>query len=313
MIFFTNICKCRFFFVPLQAKIYYITAMKKLLILFGALLIMGEVMYAQEIIVKNDGSVINAYRTDYSGSVIYYQTEDTDTGAIFRLKKEDVLVIRFADGTAITPNTAQPAQAQEQAAGEKQSKSEESAFPDIDLTDYHGFLLDKGNCVYVTYNNNVDYEVAAVDAIKKAIKANGLWTVVDKPSQAHFVLQYNVCLVGRDLAYFLLRQRDSYQQKPYLELGGWSNPPVGSYFMSGAEYVSEEVPDNVNAAQSVIAHILQNYKNMVESAEFMESVKTGQLNKSKGNKEKWYVFDAVTMRIDASKAHIKKLHDMFYK
>ena len=83
--------------------------------------------------------------------------------------------------------------------------------------------------------------------------------------------------------------------------------------MCGAEYVSEEVADNVNAAQSVIAHILQNYKSMVESAEFMESVKTGQLNKSKGNKEKWYVFDAVTTRIDASKAHIKKLHDLFYK
>lgn len=290
-----------------------ITAMKKLLILFATLLITSKVIYAQEIIVLNDGSVINAYRTDYSGAVIYYQTEDTDTGAIFRIKKEDVLVIRFADGTAVTPNIQQPAQAQEQTAGEKPSVSEQSTFPDIDLTDYHGFLLDKGNCVYVAYNNNVDYEVAAVDAIKKAIKANGLWTVVDKPSQAHFVLQYNVCLVGRDLAYFLFRQRENYEQSNYLDIGGWSNPPVGSYFMCGAEYVSEEVADNVNAAQSVIAHILQNYKSMVESAEFMESVKTGQLNKSKGNKENWYVYDAVTTRIDASKAHIKKLHDMFYK
>ena len=167
--------------------------------------------------------------------------------------------------------------------------------------------------MYVAYNRNVHYEVAAVDAMKQAIKANGLWTVVDKPSQAHFVFQYNVCLVGRDIAYFLFRQRENYEQSNFLDIGGWTNPPYGSYFICGAEYVSEEVADNVNAAQSIIAHILQNYKSMLESEEFMESVKTGKLHKSKGNNEKWYIYDAITTRVDASKQHIKLLHGMFYK
>lgn len=286
--------------------------MKKLLILFATLLITSEVIYAQEIIVLNDGSVINAYRTDYSGAVIYYQTEDTDTGAIFRIKKEDVLVIRFADGTAVTPNIQQPAQAQEQTAGEKPSVSEQSTFPDIDLTDYHGFLLDKGNCVYVAYNNNVDYEVAAVDAIKKAIKADGLWTVVDKPSQAHFVLQYTVVLEGRDNARTYFRTRDSYQQKPYLELGGWGNADE-PYFLSGGEISSEEVGTNVNAAQIIIANVLRNYKKMLESADFMESVKTGKYYRTKGNKENWVILAWASVGYEASKAHIKKLHDLFYK
>jgi hypothetical protein len=287
--------------------------MKKLLTLFAAQLIVSGAIYAQEIIVKNDGSVINAYRTDYNGQMIYYQTEDFDTGAIYRIKKEDVLVIRFADGTAVTPNIDQPAQANGQAA-ENTPAVEEEALPDVDLTDYHGFLLDKGNCVYVAYNNKVDYEIAAVDAMKKAIKESGLWKVVDKPSQAHFVLQYNVCLVGRDFSRMFLRPRDNYLQIPYMDFGGWNALTPGTlYFMCGGEYASEEIPENVNAAQSVIVRVLQNYKSMLESAEFMESVKTGKLCKSKGSKERWYIIDFVTMRYEPKAPQIKTLHELFYK
>lgn len=292
--------------------------MKKLIILFAALLFTNGFMYAQEIIVKQDGTAINAYRTDYSGQVIYYQTEDTDTSAIYRIKKEEVLVIRLADGTPVMPNAGQPVQTNTtvpaNAVATTTPVKEQSAFPDIDLTDYHGFLLDKGNCVYVAYNKNVDYEVAAVDAMKRSITQSGLWKVVDKPSQAHFVLQYNVCLAGKDFARILFRPRENYQQIQYLDIGGWSYPAPGSlYFMCGGEYTSETVTDNVNAAQSVIVNVLRNYKSMLESEEFMESVKAGDLKKSKTNKEKWYIIDFVTVRYEPKAPQIKNLHDLFYK
>lgn len=286
--------------------------MKRLLILFATLLIASEVIYAQEIIVKNDGSVINAYRTDYHGSVIYYQTEDTDAGAIYRIKKEDVLVIRFSDGRAITPNVEQPAQTNE--AGNKTFVNEENTFPDIDLTDYHGFLLDKGNCVYVACNSKVDYELAAVDIIKQAIKENGLWKVVDKPSQAHFVLQYNVCLSGRDHGRVHFRPRDNYLQVPYLDFSGGRNPAGGSqYFLCGLELSNEEVGVNVTAAQSIITRVLQHYKEILESAAFMECVKTGKYYKAKDSTEKWYVYDHAGLCYEANDRHMKSLHDLFYK
>ena len=262
--------------------------MKKLIILFAALLLTNGFMYAQEIIVKQDGSSINAYRTDYNGPVIYYQTEDTDTGAIYRIKKEDVLVIRLADGTPVMPNAGQPVQTNTTGPANTAANTtpviEQSAFPDIDLTDYHGFLLDKGNCVYVAYDNNVEYEIAAVDAMKQAIKADGLWTVVDKPSQAHFVLQYSVCLLGQDYARLLFRPRENYIQMP--KFGCYSS---GSHFNCAGYNTNEEVAFNVYIAQTLTDRILKNYKIMLESPDFMESVKTGQYYKSKGNKEKWII------------------------
>ena len=288
--------------------------MKKLIILFAALLLTNGFMYAQEIIVKQDGSSINAYRTDYNGPVIYYQTEDTDTGAIYRIKKEDVLVIRLADGTPVMPNAEQPVPANTtgpaNAAANTTPVIEQSAFPDIDLTDYHGFLLDKGNCVYVAYDNNVEYEIAAVDAMKQAIKADGLWTVVDKPSQAHFVLQYSVCLLGQDYARLLFRPRENYIQMP--KFGCYSS---GSHFNCAGYNTNEEVAFNVYIAQTLTDRILKNYKIMLESPDFMESVKTGQYYKSKGNKEKWIVMDFVYTRLAPDKKNglIEKLHDLFYK
>ena len=285
--------------------------MKKLLVLFTALIISGVVTNAQEIIVKNDGSVINAFRTDYSGQVVYYQTQDSDDAPIFRIKKDDILVIRLADGTAITPNNIQKTQENTQSPNGIEQAADESQFPDIDLTDYHGFLLDKGNCVYVTYNSKVDYEIETVEAIKQSIRENGLWQVVDKPSQAHFVLQYYVCLRGRDFAYMVFRPRENYEKTPFLDWG-WSNRTKATFFTCGGEYASEEISENINVGQTVISHVLLNYKDMLQSEEFMESVKTGKYIKSKGNKEKWYVIDYVSVRYDASKTAITQLHDFFY-
>lgn len=290
------------------------TNMNRFLSLFTTLLFTCGLIYAQDIIVKNDGSVINAYRTDYQGQFVYYQTEDSDDAPILRIKKEDVLSIRLADGTAITPNAAQPAPANDQQNEKSASVVVERDFPDVDLTDYHGFLLTKGNCVYVTYNTKVDYEIAAVEAIKQSIEEDGLWQVVDKPEQAHFVLQYCVSLVGRDFARLIFRPRENYLQIPYLAVDSWSGVDAKTlYFMCGGDYSSDEVDININVANSVTPRILQDYRLALESADFMESVKTGSIVRAKGNKEKWYVIDFVTIRHEAKAPQIKSLHDSFYR
>ncbi|MBQ9339882.1 MAG: hypothetical protein IJS13_06060 [Paludibacteraceae bacterium] len=285
--------------------------MKNYLILFTALIITIVAANAQEIIVKNDGSVINAFRTDYSGQVVYYQLQDSDDAPIFRISKEDILVIRLADGTAITPNTIRTVQETAQSPNSAAQNVNESKFPDIDLTTYHGFLLDKGNCVYVTYNSKVDYEIETVEAIKQSIRENGLWQVVDKPSQAHFVLQYNVCLIGRDLAYIVFRPRKDYEKTPFLDFG-WSDRTKDQFFICGMEYASEDISENINVGQTLITHILQNYKEILQSEEFIECVKTGNYKKSKENKENWYVTDCISIRHKASKNAIILLHNYFY-
>ena len=199
-------------------------------IVLAILLMAGEIVFSQVVIVKNDGSVVNAHWADLSDSLVYYQTDDFENAPIFRIKKADVLVIRYADGTTITPNIIQPKQPSPQSLESSTPLIESQTFPDIDLNDYQGFLLNKGNRVYVAYNSQTDYEVAAVDVIKKSIEQNGLWQVVEQPSQAHFVLQYNVCLLGRDAAYLILRPRENYELIPYLESFGWKAPTPNSLF-----------------------------------------------------------------------------------
>ncbi len=285
--------------------------MKKILTLIALLLIASQMIYPQDIIVMNDGSVINAYRTDYQGQFVYYQADDSDSAPILRVKKEDVLVIRLADGTAVTPNIVQSAQGNDQTTGEKAQPARN--FPDIDLTDYHGFLLDKGNCVYVTYNSKVDYEVAAVEAIKEVIEKDGLWQVVDKPSQAHFVLQFCVTLTGRDFARLLLRPRDNYEQFPFMSYASLSGKSNEKFYLCGGDYASDEVNVCVNVANAVMPPLLKDYAAALESSNFMESVKMGKLIKVKGSKEIWVLVNFVGVRYETTAPSIRIMHDLFYR
>lgn len=68
-----------------------------------------------------------------------------------------------------------------------------------DLVDFKGFLLAKGNRVYV-YSEDSDYEKAAAAELKKLLERDGFWTVVDHMQQAHFTISYFVYLTGRDKA-----------------------------------------------------------------------------------------------------------------
>ncbi len=67
------------------------------------------------------------------------------------------------------------------------------------LKDYKGFLLAKGNNVYV-YSSNSDkefvkssnYDRAAGNVLRDSLKSDGFWNVVDNMSDAHFTINYLV-------------------------------------------------------------------------------------------------------------------------
>lgn len=73
------------------------------------------------------------------------------------------------------------------------------------LKDYKGFLLEKGNNVYVYYANsdgdsNAQYDKEGAMVIKSLLKKDGFWNVVDKMSQAHFTINFCVITRGSDRA-----------------------------------------------------------------------------------------------------------------
>ena len=59
---------------------------------------------------------------------------------------------------------------------------------------YKGFVLEKGNCVYldcVSDPKDEGYDEAAYDVLKRQLNRDGFWTIVDNPEDAHFNRPFN--------------------------------------------------------------------------------------------------------------------------
>jgi hypothetical protein len=65
------------------------------------------------------------------------------------------------------------------------------------LKDFKGFLLAKGNNVYV-YSEDGELGKAGADELKKLLMSDGFWNVVDFMNEAHFTINYYVNLRHRD-------------------------------------------------------------------------------------------------------------------
>lgn len=167
--------------------------------------------FAQDVIVKKDGSIIMSKVLKISETEIEYRNFDNPDGPIRTVSISNVLSINYQNGEKEMFGDAQaapspaPAQAPE---------PEESRFPEVDLSQFHGFLLAKGNCVYVAANSTEQWDLWGVERIKYHLKSIGYWTVVDKPEQAHFILQFGVRIQGQDFGIFTLRTRKSYTDFP---------------------------------------------------------------------------------------------------
>ena len=68
----------------------------------------------------------------------------------------------------------------------------ESSKPGVDQV-YSGFLLEKGNNVYV-YCDNEKYGKRGADRLKSLLIQDGFWNVVDRMENAHFTINYGVTL-----------------------------------------------------------------------------------------------------------------------
>lgn len=78
----------------------------------------------------------------------------------------------------------------------------------FDISSYKGNLLQPGNKVFVT--GMAQYELAGASGLIRQILIDSLWTVVDSPDKAHFIIEYCVNLDGRDMAYLKILSREGY-------------------------------------------------------------------------------------------------------
>lgn len=78
----------------------------------------------------------------------------------------------------------------------------------LDLSNYKGFLLSKGNNVYIPTDSYADYELSGAIELKRLIEQDSVWNVVDYRDMAHFVIEYKVNLSGLDKAYITISNQD---------------------------------------------------------------------------------------------------------
>ncbi|MBO6025452.1 MAG: hypothetical protein J6P83_11460 [Bacteroidales bacterium] len=62
---------------------------------------------AQDLIVKQDGETIKAYRTDVGNTAVYYRLEDNEESPLLTISKSEVLIIKMQNGEKIVMDEAE--------------------------------------------------------------------------------------------------------------------------------------------------------------------------------------------------------------
>ena len=68
-----------------------------------------------------------------------------------------------------------------------------------EMNDYKGFLLEDGNKVYLNCKCDpelAEYDQAALDVLKRQLRRDGYWLVVNNPGEAHFYINYTASSGG---------------------------------------------------------------------------------------------------------------------
>lgn len=256
--------------------------MKRLLIILMIQLGITTSLMGQDIIVTNDGNTIKTYNTEIGNTVTYYQLEQSTDASILKISNSEILIIKFQDGTRVDPNAKEIVDNTTLA-----TKTENTAtmFPNIDLDNYHGFLLAKGNCVYLTTTNDTEYERAFIEGAKDVIKHYGYWTVVDSPEQAHFILQYDVQTKGVDMGYLYARTRNNYLADPYANIVYIKAGLVRKNFGTGSfvftfDHTCEDVASNKQLGRDDMSTKIVLWNDFETSGRLDQYLSTGKMKSS---------------------------------
>jgi len=129
------------------------------------------------------------------------------------------------------------------------------------LKDFKGFLLEKGNNVYVNYSNsdedkNSTYDKEGAMVIRALLKKDGFWNVVDNENQAHFSFHYRVNTKHKDKSYLTV----------------YSFRTGKSVFLAQSGTNESELKNNV-VAQHFYNHAIKNFQKKIEKGKVSKKIR----------------------------------------
>ena len=146
-----------------------------------------------------------------------------------------------------------------------QQKSESKEYVKVvvedPLKDFKGFLLEKGNNVYVNYSNsdedlNAKYDKEGAMVIRALLKKDGFWNVVDNENQAHFSFHYRVNTKHKDKSYLTV----------------YSFRTGKSVFLAESGTNESELKNNV-VAQHFYNHAIKNFQKKIEKGKVSKKIR----------------------------------------
>lgn len=217
-------------------------------------------MNAQDLIVTNNGANIKAYNVEISDKYVFY-TLDKESEDIKRIAKADILAIRKENGEKVYFDKENRISAEDIKSETRKEEIISSQFcdtslPDIDDSNYHGFLMAKGNVVYVE-SANTPWEMAGAEKIRELLSKDGFWKVAARREQAHFIIRYAVSLRRRDHVVFrVFDTREGLSEKAFVEQENMIKYMYGDA-ATLTIHSSEEIDDNIKAAKTVYNKIIK--------------------------------------------------------
>ena len=150
---------------------------------------------SQTIIATKSGDFIKGYNVDIGEDYVYYTQDISEESPINKIAKNNVFAIRKEDGEQVVFDSkaeelADSIYIREESYGDK-------SLPDVDIDNYEGFLLQKGNVVYVE-SGDTDYEKAGANRLREHLLEDGFWKLASRKEQAHFIFRYHVITKGHD-------------------------------------------------------------------------------------------------------------------
>lgn len=210
----------------------------------------STILYAQDIIHTINGEDIKAKVLTVDEENIQYKKFSNPNGPTYTMSLIKILSIDYENGESDVFSPMQKSLISEDYG--------DPTLPDLDYDNYHGFLLEEGNVVYIPDGKTV-YEQAGVDILRKLIDKDKFWQLAARPEQAHFALVYEVQTKGRDhLNPIFLQRREGFDPKDieYKSLGLLL--PLASFFLQyGSLHSSEDPDDNIEVAEELYENILK--------------------------------------------------------
>ena len=126
---------------------------------------------------------------------MYYTQDISKESPVNKIAKRNVFAIRKENGEQVV--FASKAEESADVVNAREESYGDISLPDVDIDNYEGFLLQKGNVVYVE-SGDTDYEKAGANRLCEHILEDGFWKLASRKEQAHFIFKYHVVTNGPD-------------------------------------------------------------------------------------------------------------------